>query len=590
MRAQRKRSITFPVLCFLLIHLSFPSLSWAEIGGSPLSQEDQIIHLLNRLGFGPRPGDVEKVTKMGIQAYIERQLHPRTVSDAVVERKLAAFETLTMSPKELNELYPSARQMRRLSDRSESTDTARTDRRRPATPDREKESSPEAMSPDEAEEVIQKIQKGTRRIRQELSQARLIRAVDSERQLQEVMVDFWMNHFNIFMPKGLDRVYTTDFEENVIRPQVFGNFEDLLMATAKSPAMLFYLDNWISSAPAEVMEERISQLRSAFGGGSGPRQRGNRMTRRQRAMIEERFQGARRVLGRAKGLNENYARELMELHTLGVDGGYTQEDVIQVARALTGWTIQGPQQGGGFHFQPVLHEAGDKTVLGHHLASGGIEEGEQIIRILAHHPSTARFISSKLVRRFVADDPPDELVDAASQTFLRTGGDIREVLKSIFNHPLFFSPVYHQAKVKKPLELVASSLRSVSAQVSPTRHLVNFMALMGEALYLCQAPTGFPDVASAWINTNTLLTRLNFSLVLASSRIPQVRIDLDSAAPLFAQLRLPQPTEEQLEQTRALLNEASVDDSRPGRGRQIPLSHPVIQAAFMLGSPKFQKR
>ena len=446
------------------------------------------------------------------------------------------------------------------------------------------------MNSKEAEEVVRKIQNGTRKIRQELSQARLIRAVHSERQLQEVMVDFWMNHFNIFMPKGLDRVYTTDFEENVIRPQVFGNFEDLLMATAKSPAMLFYLDNWISSAPAEVMEERISQLRNAFGLGPGRRQRGNRATRRQRAMVEERLQGTARVLRRAKGLNENYARELMELHTLGVDGGYSQEDVIQVAKALTGWTIQGPQQGGDFHFQPVLHEAGDKMVLGRSIPSGGVEEGEQLIRILAHHPSTARLISSKLVRRFVADDPPDELVDAASQTFLRTGGEIREVLRSIFNHPQFFSPDYHQAKVKKPLELVASSLRAVSAQVSPTRHLVNFMALMGEALYLCQEPTGYPDVASAWINTNTLLTRLNFSLVLAAGRIPQLRIDLASAAPLFEQLQLPEPTEEQLDGIRSLLREASLEGTPRRRERNVPLTHPVIKAAFMLGSPQFQKR
>ena len=590
MRAQRKRSFLTLFLCFLLVHLSLGSPSWAAVGDPPLSEKAKIIHLLNRLGFGPRPGDIEKVAKMGIQAYIERQLHPQTISDPVVERKLAGFETLTMTPQELNELYPSRQQLRRLADRSERSEDSQAGRRRPASPGQAMEPSSEAMDSEEAEEMIQKIQNGTRRIRQELSQARLIRAVASERQLQEVMVDFWMNHFNIFMPKGLDRVYTTDFEENVIRPRVFGSFEDLLMATAKSPAMLFYLDNWISSAPAEVMEERISQLRNAFGLGGGGRQRGDRLTRQQRAMIEERFQGARRVLQRAKGLNENYARELMELHTLGVDGGYSQEDVIQVARALTGWTIQGPQQGGNFYFQPVLHAAGDKMLLGHGIPSGGIEEGERIIRLLAHHPSTARFISSKLVRRFVADDPPDELVDTASRTFVRTGGDIREVLRSTFDHPRFFSLDYHQAKVKKPLELVASSLRLVSAEASPTRHLVNFMALMGEALYLCQDPTGYPDVASAWINTNTLLTRLNFSLVLAAGRIPQVRVDLESAAGLFEQLQLPQPTEEQLQQTRALLNEASVEGAPRRRGRDVPLTHPVIQAAFMLGSPQFQKR
>ena len=589
MHAQRKRSFLALFLSFLLTLPTFSAPVRAAIGDAPLSEEEKIIHVLNRLGFGPRPGDVEKVARMGIQAYIERQLHPRTLSDSRLERKLAGLETLTMTPQELNELYPSPQQLRRLADRAERPENSPTDRRRPNPQGREMESSSQAMDSGEADAMVQQIRNGTRKIRQELSQARVIRAVDSERQLQEVMVDFWMNHFNIFMPKGLDRVYTTDFEENVIRPRVFGSFEDLLMATAKSPAMLFYLDNWISAAPAEVMEERISQLRNSFGLQSGRRQRGDRATRRQRDRIQERFQGAARVLRRAKGLNENYARELMELHTLGVDGGYSQEDVIQVAKALTGWTIQGPQQGGNFHFQPLLHEAGDKMVLGRSIPSGGIEEGEQIIRMLAHHPSTARFVSSKLVRRFVADDPPRELVDAASRTFLETSGDIRQVLRSIFNHPQFFSPEYHRAKVKKPLELVASSLRSVNAEVSPTRHLVNFMALMGEALYLCQEPTGYPDVASAWINTNTLLTRLNFSLVLAAGRIPQVRIDLESAAPLFEQLQLPEPNEEQLGQTRSLLGEASLEGTPRRQGRDVPLT-PVIRAAFMLGSPQFQKR
>lgn len=587
MRAQRKLAL---VLCILLIHLGFLTHAWAVIGETPLSEEEKIIHLLNRLGFGPRPGDLERVGGMGIRAYIERQLHPHTISDPVVERKLAGFETLTMTPQQLNKFYPSPQQLRRMAERSDRADRTQTDRRRPDSPGQDMSSSSEAMDSGDAEAMIQKIQTGTRKIRQELSQARLIRAVHSERQLQELMVDFWMNHFNIFMPKGLDRVYTTGFEENVIRPRVFGSFEDLLMATAKSPAMLFYLDNWISSAPAEVMEERIAQLRNGFDRGSGPGRRGDRGARRQSAMGEEKLQGAARVLRRAKGLNENYARELMELHTLGVDGGYSQQDVIEVARALTGWTFQGPQQGGNFHFQSFLHEAGDKRVLGHNIPSGGIEEGEQIIRMLAHHPSTARFISSKLVRRFVADEPPPELVDAASQTFLRTGGDIREVLRSIFNHPRFFSPEFHQAKVKKPLELVASSLRSVAAEVGPSRQLVNLMARMGESLYLCQDPTGYPDVASAWINTNTLLTRLNFALVLAASRIPQVRVDLESAAPLFEQLKLPEPTEGQLGQTRSLLNQASLEGSRRSRGSNVPLTEPVIKAAFMLGSPQFQKR
>ncbi len=419
---------------------------------------------------------------------------------------------------------------------------------------------------------------GLQRIRFELSETKIMRAVYSERHLQEVMSDFWMNHFNVFLAKGLDRVYTTDFEENVVRPLALGKFEDLLMATAKSPAMLFYLDNWISTAPAEVMEERVSALRNRL-----------RSQRRQgtggqgeRALL--------RLLQRAKGLNENYARELMELHTLGVDGGYSQEDVIQVAKCLTGWTITAPRQGGSFQFRPFLHEDGDKVVLGSRVRSGGIEEGEQVLRMLANHPSTARFISTKLVRRFVADDPPADLVDAASLTFERTSGDIREVLRTLFSHPHFFSPEVYQAKVKKPLELVASALRASGVEMKPARHLMRMMAEMGEALYMCQEPTGYPDVASAWINTNSLLQRLNFALALASNRIPQIRVDLASAWPLFQQLGLPEPSAQQLEQTRSLLSQVGEEGNQRSNLRPARFPQQVIASAFMLGSPQFQKR
>ncbi|MCZ6769552.1 MAG: DUF1800 domain-containing protein, partial [Acidobacteria bacterium] len=342
-----------------------------------------------------------------------------------------------------------------------------------------------------------------------------------------------------------------------------------------------YLDNWISSAPAQVMEERVATLRSRL----TPRSR-----RRRGSNIQPADRASLRILQRAKGLNENYARELMELHTLGVEGGYSQEDVIQVARALTGWTITAPRQGGSFQFQPLLHEKGDKVVLGQTIRSGGLEEGEQVIKMLARHPSTARFISTKLVRRFVADDPPEDLVDAASLTFERTSGDIREVLRTIFTHPYFFSRDVYQAKIKKPLELVVSSLRATAAEMRPARRLMQVLAEMGEALYLCQAPTGYPDVASAWINTNSLLQRLNFALVLAADRIPQIRVDLVSAGPLFQQLRLPVPNTQQLEQTRSLLGQAGEEQDRRDGLPQTRFSRQVIAAAFMLGSPQFQKR
>lgn len=558
-----RQSMGVLLLCLLLMVPGSSTYSRAGDESKALTEREKIIHVLNRLGFGPRPRDIEKVAAMGLEAYIEEQLHPQEIPDPVMEKKLSPFKTLTMTPQELAEFYPNPNQQRRQRDGAENNG------------EMEGES---AEATREMQEARRQMRAGMQRIRFELSEAKIMRAVYSERQLQEVMSDFWMNHFNVFLAKGLDRVYTTDFEEKVVRPLALGKFEDLLMATAKSPAMLFYLDNWISTAPAEVMEKRIAALRSSL---RSQRRQGTG-GQAERALL--------RLLQRAKGLNENYARELMELHTLGVDGGYSQEDVIQVAKCLTGWTITAPRQGGSFRFRPFLHEDGNKVVLGRRIRSGGIEEGEQVIRMLAHHPSTARFISTKLVRRFVADDPPADLVDAASLTFERTGGDIREVLRTLFNHPHFFSQEVYQAKVKKPLELVASSLRASGAELKPAPHLMRMLAEMGEALYLCQEPTGYPDVASAWINTNSLLKRLNFALALASDRIPQIRVDLALAWPLFQQLRLPEPSAQQLEQTRSLLSQVGEEGNQRGQLRSTRFPQQVIASAFMLGSPQFQKR
>ena len=574
--AKTRQSILALLLCSFLIAPGSFVFSWAGPQEMTLTDEEKIIHVLSRLGFGPRPGDIERVAAMGIQAYIEQQLRPEFIAESVVEEKLASFKTLTMTPRELAEFYPAPNELRSQQQRLQAERQNQEERN-----SGEMDSDPEPDRAEEMQEARRQMRAGLQQIRFELTQAKLIRAVYSERQLQEVMADFWMNHFNIFLAKGLDRVYTTDFEQNVVRPMALGRFEDLLMATAKSPAMLYYLDNWISSAPAQVMEERVATLRSRL----TPRSR-----RRRGSNIQPADRASLRILQRAKGLNENYARELMELHTLGVEGGYSQEDVIQVARALTGWTITAPRQGGSFQFQPLLHEKGDKVVLGQTIRSGGLEEGEQVIKMLARHPSTARFISTKLVRRFVADDPPEDLVDAASLTFERTSGDIREVLRTIFTHPYFFSRDVYQAKIKKPLELVVSSLRATEADMRPARRLMQVLAEMGEALYLCQAPTGYPDVASAWINTNSLLQRLNFALVLAADRIPQIRVDLASAGPLLRQLGLPEPNTQQLEQTRSLLGQASEEQNRRDGLRQTRLPGQVIAAAFMLGSPQFQKR
>ena len=539
---------------------------WSGAEPSSLTSRQKVLHLLNRLGFGPRPGDIERIQAMGIDAYIEQQLHPLSIADPVVDKRLSSLETLAMSSRELATMSFPPRERR---GRREAPDPSMN------------------RSPDEnrARQEQQKNRRETLwKIQRELAEARLMRGTYSERQLQEVMVDFWMNHFNVLIAKGFDRILTTPYEQNVIRPRVMGRFEDLLMATGKRPAMLFYLDNWISSAPAHTMEARIQNL------GRDPRFRDLGRARRGRpgsrsgtpSMMEESDPSREitRVLRRAKGLNENYARELMELHTLGVDGGYTQEDVIQLARCLTGWTMTRPQQGATFRFLPLLHEEGDKVVLGHKIRSGGVEEGEQVIRLLARHPSTARFISTKLVRRFVADDPPAELVKAATRTFTRTGGDIREVLRTIFAHPLFFSPPVYQAKVKKPLELVVSALRVVEADVEASPPLVRLMAEMGEALYMCSAPTGYPDVASAWVNTNSLLKRLNFAVALAAGRLPRVRADIESAEPFLKKIGSPAPAARELEQLLSTLRD---------RGTPAP-EVAAASVAFMLGSPQFQKR
>ena len=505
---------------------------------------------------------------MGVEAYIHQQLYPEKLPDWDLKDRLADFEVLNMSSKELVELLPSRSKRGKAGSRQDSRQRS--------------DSTMDSAEMQQLEQQRKESQRSLRKVQREFAQAKVVRAVYSERQLQEVLVDFWMNHFNIFMAKGLDRVLISEFEQDVIRPRTLGKFEDLLMATAKSPAMLFYLDNWLSSAPAEVMEKRIADLKKKV------RSAGRSRSGKDRAQNAElRLQGAMRILGRAKGLNENYARELMELHTLGVDGGYTQEDVVQVARCLTGWTIQDPRKGPAFRFQSVLHEEGDKVVLGHAISSGGVKEGEGVMRILAHHPSTARFISSKLVRRFVTDDPPADLVDAASRTFAQTGGDIREVLKTIFTHPQFFSREVYQAKVKKPFELVVSSLRTVEADIGTSPYLLKTLSEMGEALYLCQEPTGYPDVASAWINTNSLLQRLNFALVLSANRVRGVEVDLSSAQPLFRELGLSEPDSRQAQQTRSLLNDVERGDRSSARTGVDGL---VIKSAFMLGSPQFQKR
>jgi uncharacterized protein (DUF1800 family) len=379
---------------------------------------------------------------------------------------------------------------------------------------------------------------------------KIIRAAYSERQLQEVMTDFWFNHFNIFWAKNLDRDMTTDYEMSVIRPHTMGKFKDLLMATAKSPAMLVYLDNFQSTSPdARLPQGRGGQLQrrpGGLGGFGNPRlapgandpyyrqqQMDREMQRDQMQNPNQNPQQQRPIAAQPKrkpGINENYAREIMELHTLGVEGGYTQKDVQEVARCLTGWTVDRPRQTTGFVFRSFMHDNGEKTVLGQKIpAGGGIKDGEMVIDILAHQPSTAKFISTKLVRRFVSDTPPQSLVDRVTAVYTKTDGDIREMLRTIFTSPEFNSKEAYRSKIKSPFELAASAIRALGCDVNAPLQTVQFIAKMGEPLYLYQAPTGYPDRADQWVNTGSLLERLNFGLALTTNKLRGAAFDVKRA-------------------------------------------------------------
>ena len=512
----------------------------AHAAGPTLPTDDAaIVHALARLAFGARPGDVESVKVMGLGTWIERQLEPRRLDDRAAEQALAALPTLTMSIAQLQKQYP-----------------------RPLP--REKSADPQ-MAPRALDERPSP-EKLPIRIVAEMQSARLVRAIESERQLEEVMVDFWFNHFNVHAAKGEVKWYVTAYERDVIRPNALGRFGDLLRGTATHPAMLFYLDNWLSTRP---------DFTRRFGPDRGKR----------------------------AGLNENYARELMELHTLGVDGGYTQNDVTEVARAFTGWTIDRPRDAARFVFRPPMHDRGEKTILGMRLpAGGGQDDGERVLSLLLHHPATARFIATKLVRRFVADEPPPALMERVAATFRATEGDVKAMLRTIVASPEFWAPDARQAKIKKPFEYVASAVRAVGGHVDARAGflLARSAAEMGEGLYGAQPPTGYPDRADAWVNAGALLARMNFALALTQRRLPGVTLDL---SPLAIDRAAPDAALERLlvallhgdasAQTRAVL---TAQLANPEIRRQTPDDRGPAEtdveklAALVIGSPEFQRR
>ena len=534
-----------------------------SLGAAVGDDDATIVHVLNRTGFGPRPGDIEAVRRVGVVAYIDAQLHPERVADAAIAGRLAPFRTLGLSQEDLGRQFTLPLLAARRAQRQDTASSGRPD-----GPERPGQGGPNGM---DGREIRQRAMTPML----ELSQQKVLRAAYSERQLQEVLTDFWFNHFNVDARKGPERFLLTSYERDVIRPRVFGTFRELLGATAKSPAMLFYLDNWLSSRPVGENE----RARPAAGTRRPPARPG--------------LAGARPSPGvqanRPRGLNENYARELMELHTLGVDGGYTQKDVTEVARALTGWTIDRPRTGTGqFRFDPRLHDPGDKVVLGHHITAGGMADGEAVLDLLAAHPSTARFIATKLARRFVSDNPPRALVERVAARFTATGGDLREVVRAILTSPEFFSPDAVRAKTKSPFEFVVSAVRVTGVDLPSAQPLVREVRDLGMPLYECQPPTGYRDTAEAWTTAGALVARMNFAQQLARLRLGPAsgsasldRVSDSPASrgdgPALADAAVP---DGRLlgglsESTRAIIERATTDAER---------------LTLTLGSPEFQKR
>jgi uncharacterized protein (DUF1800 family) len=416
----------------------------------------------------------------------------------------------------------------------------------------------------------------------ELAEAKLLRAVYSDRQLEEVMTDFWFNHFNVFNGKGPDRYMINAYERDVIRPHAMGKFKDILAATAKSPAMLFYLDNWQSVGPDSDLAIYGAQRR-AGGRGRFPRPR------------------PQQAKNRPSGLNENYAREIMELHTLGVDGGYTQKDVTELAKVLTGWSIEQPQLGGNFHFNERAHEPGDKYVLGRKIGEHGEKEGEEMLDLLAHEPATAKFISRKLAMRFVSDNPPQSLVDRMAETFLKKDGDIREVLRTLFHSPEFWATDAYRAKMKTPFEFVASAARASGADIQNALPLVGTLNRMGMPLYAMQPPTGYSMKADAWVNSSALLNRMNFALQLGSGKLQGTSLDpqvlIHGPAPIDAEAALSTLEQSILAgdvspQTHAVMEKQLSDPQISQRKLDDTNKMPNYGAiaGLIMGSPEFQRR
>ena len=523
---------------------TFLAVTWLVLFGAPtkwprrevaasaaLIPRDSALHALNRLAYGPRPGEVDRVAAMGVMHWIDQQLDPSRLPDRVLAGRERAFGVLGLDPDGLAQLFADARR-------------ARVERPREFT----QAMAPASQALDQLRQVVGQVQ-----------QLAVVRAVLSERQLREVMIDFWVNHFNVYFAKGADRVLMPVYIEHTIRPRALGRFDDLLIATAQSPAMMFYLDNWESAA------------RGAVPPGADPARREARAS--------------------ARGPNENYARELLELHTLGVDGGYTQRDVIEVARVFTGWSIARPAQSGRFQFNAWAHDAGEKSVRGVRFPKGrGQDEGIRLLKLLANDPATMRHLSRRLCARFVSDDPPDGCVDDAVAAWRRSGGDITSVVRAIVRSPDFWSPRAMRAKVKTPLEFLVSAVRAVGGEPDSTPELAKVVARLGQPLYLEPSPAGYPESQEEWVNSGALLHRMNAAVALAAGRMAGVTVSLDGVLPaveapdtliavvddrLFGGILSPR--------TRAVLRDqlSAVRDPKTARSLVVGLA---------LGGPEFQRQ
>jgi uncharacterized protein (DUF1800 family) len=512
-------------------------LPWRQAG---LTERQAAAHLLDRFAFGPRPGEIDAVVAMGLDRWLDRQL-AGDLPDAKLAERLRAYPALAMSTAEILRTYPppaavlaEARQAGVVPGKNavNAANAANAGNQAADAPGLDKEDI-------KAKVVAFGRERGYRPERELLGQLmaqKLLRAVYSENQLGEAMTDFWFNHFNVSRTNGKTRPYLLSYERDAIRPNALGRFRALLGATAHQPAMLLYLDNAQSTAAATAETTMGDEMDR------------RPLVRRSRALAQRPVN--RRANGKGeRGLNENYARELMELHTLGVDGGYTQQDVIEVARAFTGWSVvpAGParqrieqrlaradrvgglgfRQEGEFLFRADVHDSGAKTVLGHRLPAGrGVEDGEQVLDLLAAQPATARHLASQLAVRFVSDHPPQALVDRLAKVYLTTGGDVRALVRAIAESPEFWSRDALHAKIKSPFELAASAVRALGGEVEEPRATIEWIGRIGEPLYAYQAPTGYPDRAEAWVNTGSLLNRMNFGLQLAAGRVRGVEVDL----------------------------------------------------------------